>query len=192
MEYDNEENFLEILGVSGHDQHSMDEDEALLDEEEEDVVSGEEEEVVEGEEEEGESGNSGESGEEDEDNGDAVGEVSGGADADAAAAAGADAGAGAEGGYGNVRGVSAAENMIVQEGEVGAGELEVRDGISRAGSGNVAGGSGVERGRGTAMVMGRTTFSLSWRGTSWITVSARITDSLRFEPWWKAAAVQQN
>ena len=146
--------------------------------------------MVEGEEEEGESGNSGESGEEDEDNGDAVGEVLGGADADAdaaaAAGAGADAGAGAEGGYGN------AENMIVQEGEVGAGELEVRDGISRAGSGNVAGGSGVERGRGTAMVMGRTTFSLSWRGTSWITVSARTTDSLRFEPWWKAAAVQQN
>jgi hypothetical protein len=40
MEYDNEENFLEILGVSGQDQHSMDEDEALLDLEEEEIVSG--------------------------------------------------------------------------------------------------------------------------------------------------------
>jgi hypothetical protein len=40
MEYDNEENFLEILGDSGHDPHSMDEDEALLDEEEEEIVSG--------------------------------------------------------------------------------------------------------------------------------------------------------
>jgi hypothetical protein len=146
MEYDNEENFLEILGGSGHDPHSMDEDEALLDEEEEEVVSGGEEEVVEGEEEEGESGNSGESGEEDEDNGDAEGEVTGGADADTGAVADADAGA--DGGYRGVSGATAAENMIVQEGEVGAGELEVQDGTSGAGPGNVAGGSGVGEGVG--------------------------------------------
>jgi hypothetical protein len=38
--------------------------------------------------------------------------------------------------------------MIVQEGVVGAGELEVQEGISRAGSGIVAGGSGGGEGAG--------------------------------------------
>ncbi len=89
-------------------------------------------------------------------------------------------------------GATAAENMIVQEGEAGAGELEVRDGTSGAGPGNVAGGSVLERGVGDSDGDGEDDLLPELERMSWIAVSARITDSLRFEPWLRVAGVLQN
>jgi hypothetical protein len=89
---------------------------------------------------------------EDEENGDAEGAETGGADADADAGADAgadaDADADADAGSRGVRVAIAAEKMIVQEGEAGGREQEVRDGTSGAGPGNVVGGGGVGEGVG--------------------------------------------
>jgi hypothetical protein len=148
MEYDNDENFLEILGERGQDSQSMDEDETLLDEEEDGCGTGEEGEVVLGEEEEGEGEENSDSGEgeegvgEDGVGGDGVGE----ADGEGVAEGGARGNA-----VGDAKKAAAerkdAVSMAGKEGAKGTDETEGLSGARQAGipaEHSVGGGEGGE------------------------------------------------